>query len=191
MNNSKLQKPLDTVTFLRIRKWYILAFAGIALTIICAQILIQNHLNSQLNDSRVINVAGRQRAYSQKLVKEVLLLKETPNTDDEQHLISELKKTVSVWKASHQGLQSGDESLHLPEENDTEILALFQALEPHHSAMVTAVDRLIAFEAENNSITAEILNLLVENQNDILLVVSRPLSIKASSSLITGVIKDQ
>ena len=77
MSNSTLQKPLDTTTFLRVRKWYLLAFAGIALTIIIAQLLIQTHLNSQLDDSRVINVAGRQRALSQKLVKEVLLVKET------------------------------------------------------------------------------------------------------------------
>lgn len=157
MNNSKLQKPLDTATFLRIRKWYILAFAGIALTIISAQILIQSHLNSQLSDSRVINVAGRQRAYSQKLVKEVLLLKEIPAYSDKQHLLSEIKKTLSVWKASHQGLQSGNESLNLPVEEDVEILALFQKLEPHHSAMVKTVEHLIAFDAKNGSITPEIL----------------------------------
>ncbi|MEM7381539.1 MAG: histidine kinase, partial [Bacteroidota bacterium] len=64
MQDPKQQQALDTATFLRVRKWYLLAFATIALTIIVAQILIQQHLNSQLNDSRVINVAGRQRAFS-------------------------------------------------------------------------------------------------------------------------------
>ena len=75
MADHKHQKPLDIETFLRVRKWYLLAFAGIAATIIIAQILIQSHLNSQLDDSRVINVAGRQRAFSQKLVKEVSFVK--------------------------------------------------------------------------------------------------------------------
>ena len=89
MSNNKHQQPLDTTTFLRIRKWYLLAFAGIALTVIAAQILIQIHLNSQLDDSRVINVAGRQRAFSQKLVKETLLLGETENPKEREIIIWE------------------------------------------------------------------------------------------------------
>ena len=68
MMEGEKQQALDTATFLRVRKWYLLAIAAIALTVIFAQILIQQHLDSQLNDSRVINVAGRQRAFSQKLV---------------------------------------------------------------------------------------------------------------------------
>lgn len=86
----KFEQPLDSSTFLRIRKWYLLALAAIALTIIVAQILIQVHLNAQLDDSRVINVAGRQRAYSQKLVKEALLLKQSGS--DKKQILTELKK---------------------------------------------------------------------------------------------------
>ena len=74
MSDNVKKLALDTATFLRIQKWYLLAIAGIALTIVIAQVLIQQHLNSQLNDSRIINVAGRQRAFSQKLVKETLLI---------------------------------------------------------------------------------------------------------------------
>ena len=88
MNSNKLQQPLDTETFQRMRKWYIIALASIALTIIVAQILIQGHLNSQLDDSRVINVAVRQRAYSQKLVKEVLLLKGSLEATQKQIITS-------------------------------------------------------------------------------------------------------
>ena len=55
MSKSQLERPLDSATFVRIRKWYLLALAGIAITIIIAQILIQLHLNSQLDDSRVIS----------------------------------------------------------------------------------------------------------------------------------------
>jgi len=65
---------LDNATFYKFRRVYFLAFLLIAGTVIVAQILIQKHLNSQLNDSRIINIAGRQRMLSQKLVKEVLFL---------------------------------------------------------------------------------------------------------------------
>ena len=131
MPNSKHQQPLDTTTFLRIRKWYLLALAGVALTIIIAQLLIQTHLNSQLNDSRVINVAGRQRALSQKLVKEVLLLNQTNEIENRKQIVSELAQTVTVWKASHEGLQKGNLDMNLPIEEDAEILTLFKNIDPH------------------------------------------------------------
>lgn len=146
MPSSNHQKPLDTTTFLRVRKWYLLALAGIALTIIIAQILIQTHLNSQLSDSRVINVAGRQRAFSQKLVKEVLLLNDTSSPEKKKGIISEIERTLSVWKASHKGLQLGDPTLNLPPENNAEILSLFQNLDPHHKAMVSATEEILSQE---------------------------------------------
>lgn len=187
-------KSLDTTTFLRIRKWYLLALAGIALTIIAAQILIQTHLNSQLNDSRVINVAGRQRALSQKLVKEALLLDKIGSSRLEnetvseagpdasvarqdssstgqvlyrtQHIVSEIEKTLKVWKASHEGLQRGSAEMNLPEEKDNEIRALFDAIDVHHTTMVKAAERILAKNASEN-IAAE-LSVLLLNERDFL-----------------------
>lgn len=146
MPNSRHQKTPDTTTFLRIRKWYLLALAGIALTIIITQLLIQTHLNSQLNDSRVINFAGRQRALSQKLVKEVLLLKDTTKPEDRQEITTEIERTLLVWKTSHKGLQSGNLEMNLSEEEDAEILSLFQNIDPHHKAMVNAAEAILSQE---------------------------------------------
>ena len=143
MTDSSLTKPPDTETFQRIRKWYLFALAGIALTIIVAQVLIQQHLNSQLDDSRVINVAGRQRAFSQKLVKEVLLLKETSDTELRQQILSEVALTLAVWKASHRGLQQGDDTLNLPVEKDVAVLALFRKIDPFHTAMAKAAEDIL------------------------------------------------
>ncbi|TMM56684.1 PAS domain-containing protein [Maribacter algarum] len=168
MPNSKHQKALDTTTFLRIRKWYLLALAAIALTIVVAQILIQTHLNSQLNDSRVINVAGRQRAFSQKLVKEVLLLNNASSPKEKQEIISEIEKTLSIWKASHKGLQMGDEALNLPPEKDAEILGLFQDLDPHHAAMVGATEKILSNEGIATIDFLELETILLENERSFL-----------------------
>ncbi|MEO0528050.1 MAG: type IV pili methyl-accepting chemotaxis transducer N-terminal domain-containing protein, partial [Bacteroidota bacterium] len=149
MTQSKHKQSLDTATFQRIQKWYLLALAAIAVTIIIAQILIQQHLNSQLNDSRVINVAGRQRAYSQKLVKEVLLLKSTvADPEEKNRLLNEIQQTLTVWKASHDGLQYGNADLGLPVETNQQILLLFQELSPHHSVMVSAVEDILDHTAQ-------------------------------------------
>ncbi|MER3374926.1 MAG: type IV pili methyl-accepting chemotaxis transducer N-terminal domain-containing protein [Allomuricauda sp.] len=144
MKKSDQQQTLDVSTFLRIRKWYLLALSAIAVTIIVAQILIQQHLNSQLDDSRVINVAGRQRAYSQKLVKEALLLnQENLGEGEQQELLEKLKSTLYIWKISHEGLQKGNDSIGLPKEDNVSILKHFEELSPHHNAMVGAVETIL------------------------------------------------
>jgi two-component system, NarL family, sensor histidine kinase DegS len=60
--------------FSRLGTWYILALSVIATVAIIGQLLIQKHLKNQLSDSRVVNVAGKQRMLSQKITKAVLLL---------------------------------------------------------------------------------------------------------------------
>ena len=144
MRRSNQQQALDVSTFLRIRKWYLLALSAIAITIISAQILIQQHLNSQLYDSRVINVAGRQRAYSQKLVKEALLLNSDRFGDEEREkLLTTLQNTLNIWKTSHSGLQNGNDSIGLPKEENESILQHFEELSPYHNAMVNAVESML------------------------------------------------
>ncbi|WP_430908345.1 ATP-binding protein [Maribacter sp. 2-571] len=172
MTKGKHHKSLDTTTFLRIRKWYLWALAAIALTIIIAQVLIQLHLNSQLNDSRVINVAGRQRAYSQKLVKAVLLLTRTTDKTQEHTVIKEIQKTLEVWKTSHLALQLGADSLNIPMEDDPAILSLFQKLQPHHSAMVMSGEHILKTgkAGKNGSKTAmdADVSILLENERPFL-----------------------
>ena len=169
MPNSKHEKPLDTATFLRIRKWYLLALAGIALTIIIAQVLIQTHLNSQLNDSRVINVAGRQRALSQKLTKEILLLEDATAPANITKIRSEIQQTLTVWEASHLGLQKGSTEMNLPVEEDVEIRFLFENLDLHYAAMVNAAKAITSEEKINDDFSHQ-KYVLLENERDFLLL---------------------
>lgn len=158
--NGQKHQTLDTLTFLRVRKWYILALATIALTIVIAQILIQNHLDSQLSDSRVINVAGRQRAYSQKLVKESLLLQKGV---EDTSLPERLKETLYVWETSHSGLLYGNDSIGLPKEENPEIIQLFTELQPHHTTMVEAVKSILQKQKTKIAIDQEV-NTLLQNE---------------------------
>lgn len=166
------QPPLDTATFLSIRKWYILALSGIALLIIVAQILIQEHLTSQLSDSRVINVAGRQRAFSQKLVKEALVLSQLPDRALNTGVVSDFRETLQVWKVAHQGLQFGNDSLGLPKEEDPEILALFEAIQPYHLDMVAAAESMLADLGDINGAELQVnsgdVEVLLDNERPFL-----------------------
>lgn len=164
MPNKTHQKTIDTVTFLRIRKRYLLALAGIALTIIVAQILVQTHLNTQLNDSRIINVAGRQRALSQKLVKEVLLLEKTNLVKDRQQIVAEIEQTLFVWKASQTALQFGNVEMNLPITKNQEIISLFKKIDIHYKVMVTATEELLSQDNPANTNWSNYVEILLDNE---------------------------
>ncbi|WP_222937114.1 ATP-binding protein [Cytophaga sp. FL35] len=136
-----------------------MAFAGIALTIIIAQILIQSHLNSQLSDSRIINVAGFQRAYSQKLTKEVLLIKDLFPEKNIDHVVQKMNETLETWKSRHVGLQMGSKELTLPKETNEEVLQLFTQVEPHHTAMVTAAEKIVELHLQKKLSTDQLAGL--------------------------------
>ncbi|PKB43228.1 PAS domain S-box-containing protein [Cellulophaga sp. RHA19] len=167
MSGNKLEKSLDTTTFLRIRKWYLLALLAIAFSIVFSQVLVQMHLNSQLDDSRVINVAGRQRAYSQKLVKDILLLNRYTSNEEKKQILHNTKNTLDVWRISHNALQFGNDSMGLPKEENKEILALLKKITPHHTAMMSAANNTIHLKSNNirDSISLEKdITILLKNE---------------------------
>lgn len=142
MATSVRKDSLDTAIFQKIRTRYLLAFAAIALIVIFAQVLIQLHLNTQLSDSKIINIAGRQRALSQKLVKEVLLLKDEYPSAKSTNLLQDISATTQLWKTSHNALRYGDQVLEIPVETNDTIIQLFSSLDTEFDQMTQAVNLL-------------------------------------------------
>lgn len=133
--------------FARLGTWYILALSIIATIILIGQLLIQSHLKDQVDDSRVVNVAGKQRMLSQRISKTILLLQQTDSLN-RQELISELQQSLALWKVSQDGLLHGNDSLHLPGENSAEIVALFERVNAHFQPMyASAVSILSAVQS--------------------------------------------
>jgi len=122
--------------------WYILALSTIATIIIVGQGLIQDHLNDQLNDSRVINVAGRQRMLSQKITKLSLLIQH--NHGDSSRHMEELASTLDLWQNSHEGLKAGDEILKLPGDNSPAIDSMFSEIQTHFDIIARNASNLVS-----------------------------------------------
>lgn len=112
--------------FSRLSTLYILALSAIATSIIIGQFLIQNFLKDQFYDSRVINVAGRQRMLSQKISKIVLKMEKADETGEMAALYQDLKATSYLWKTSQEGLLYGNDTLHLPGSNSNTIKKMFE-----------------------------------------------------------------
>lgn len=133
----------STSIFKKLSHRYFVALGILALIIIVSQVLVQNHLRYQLNDSRIVNVAGRQRMLSQKLSKEVLQIS-TSNTPANRLSIKEsISKTLQNWTEAHAGLKKGDTGLGLPGENSPVILQMFEDIEPHYQAIQEGAQLII------------------------------------------------
>src|SRR5687767_6872334 len=88
--------------FSRLGTWYILALSIIATVTIVGQVLIQSHLKTQLSDSRVVNVAGKQRMLSQKITKTVLLFRDAQTAEERVDILGSLKSSVVLWRLSQE-----------------------------------------------------------------------------------------
>ncbi len=148
-------KTLDQYTFNRLRRLYIIALGAIAISLLTSQFLIRSYLNDQNDDSKLINVAGRQRMLSQKLTKEVLLLSINRLNPTTSALIDSINTTKSEWEKAHQALQFGDEQLGLETGNSPEISEMFSAIQPAYDQVIQSTQSMITLsqsELEDESI---------------------------------------
>ena len=150
-----IRESIDTIAFRKLKKMYLFALITIAITVLLSQFLIQYNLKNQLSDSRIINISGRQRMLSQKLVKEILILNATPNATKE---LENLKKTISVWKFNHYALQNGNDSLGFPKQKSPVISKLFLEIKPNFEAIIQATT---AFLKDKNQ---KAIPIILENE---------------------------
>jgi PAS domain S-box-containing protein len=161
----------------RLQNTYIIALSLIALLSIGSQYLVRTNIESQTADSRVINVAGRQRMLSQKLTKTALILVNHRDSlaDRAQYLkrLKELKETLDLWTRSHIGLQAGNVSMQLPVLENDSIKLAFEKITPSYQAMVSASNAILdSLLLVNEEMKASIFNqnlaLILESEGGFL-----------------------
>jgi signal transduction histidine kinase/CheY-like chemotaxis protein len=158
----------------RLRVVYGLALACIALTLISSSFLMQYAIRNNAGDSRIINLAGRQRMLSQRLTKCVLALEVGSEPAQPSARQAELEIALRDWKAAHLGLQHGDERLGLPaREHSTAIRQLFADLEPHHARMVAALAPLAATPRVEAGVLHATAEVMLEEEPSFLALMDR------------------
>ncbi|MEM1137380.1 MAG: histidine kinase [Bacteroidota bacterium] len=126
--SQKKNRRIDKRAFKRLILLYSIAVAAIALIIIVSERYLQIQLNRQLYDSRVVNLAGKQRMFSQKITKELLLISHTKDAKERKAILITLKKSLNTWTKTHFALINGDSSLNLPKNNELKIKQRFDKL---------------------------------------------------------------
>ncbi len=106
------------------RAYYLLVVSIIVITI-AIQTIIQYSLNKQRSTAMIVNLSGRQRALSQRLLNELYSCR-YHNCD-----FAELKLTLNKLYQMHNILQVGSENLGIDKLTDKDIQANFIKLEPH------------------------------------------------------------
>ncbi len=137
--------------FRRIGILYVLALSGIALVIIASQALVQSYIGKQEYDSRVINLAGRQRMLSQKISKLALQIGEGETLAKAKEAGQELDKTLSLWRQTHQGLLHGDKALGVNGEKSAIVDSMYQKITPYYNAMINSGASLLQLLAQPSS----------------------------------------
>ena len=147
--------------FGRLGTWYALALCAVATVAVIGQVLIQSHLNDQLSDSRVVNVAGKQRMLSQKLSKTVLLLKDNQTEEDRRQILNDLKRSVHLWKVSQDGLLHGNDSLKLPGKNSETVDKMFASVAHDFEEMHRNSEQIVSFLEKDLRVTYDSLQTAV------------------------------
>ncbi len=149
--------------FSRLGSLYIVALSVVATVVILGQVLIQMHLRDQLTDSRVVNVAGRQRMLSQSITKYALFLAPDQTEEKRKDIHSKLSASLTRWKISQEGLLHGNDSLNLPGGNSEKVRAMFTAISPHFNTLYTSGSQIDAELNKNLLADYEILKSHIDN----------------------------
>ncbi|MET0945731.1 MAG: ATP-binding protein [Flavobacterium sp.] len=147
------QETADKITFKNLRRLYFFALWTIAVTIIISQVLVQYNLKQQLSDSKIINISGKQRMLSQKIVKEVLILHYVSDISSKKQ-IAHLKNVLSLWKNNQNSLENGSDSLAFPKEKSETLDKLYLEIKPSFNNIVKTTDLfLLNLEQKSNLTT--------------------------------------
>jgi two-component system sensor histidine kinase DegS len=141
----------DKTSFKKLRRLYIFALITIAITVILSQLLIQYNLYSQLSDSKIINISGKQRMLSQRLTKEILVLNFITDSLQEKEQIAKVSKTISEWKSNHNSLVNGNDSLGFPKEKNPILKKYFENLKPNFDTLLKASSTFLDNKRQNKN----------------------------------------
>ena len=154
------------ISFKNLRRLYIFALLTIAITVLLSQLLIQYNLHSQLSDSKIINVSGKQRMLSQKLTKEILILNFIADAKNNKKDIEKADEIIKIWTFNQNALEKGNDSLGFPKEKSKELSDLFVAIKPNFNNIVNAAtvfldNKKLGIKDKENQ---ELVQIILENQ---------------------------
>lgn len=142
---------------------------------------IQELLYGGKSDALVINVAGRQRALSQKITKTILAIRflstVLPSPARVAARADELRTALAQWQKADKGLSNGDLLLGLPGKPSNKIILLRQEIDPLFK-LIHANGEIIAAGVNSDGMLTINVNLLNRIADEVLIAEVRYLAIQ-------------
>ena len=119
-----------------------LFLATLVLGIFVSQFIIYSSVKSSRVDSRIINVAGSQRMYSQQISKQALLLSKEPTSLEFR---TTMEKALDMLEMQHWALQHGsaDIGLEVSRSNSAATRSLFDSMQDSYMGMTSSAREML------------------------------------------------
>lgn len=135
-------------TYKKIIRRYLLASVILVVLFVSRQAIVQYQIEHEENMSTVINIAGRQRMLSQKIVKDMSMIVHENDKKKKGYFISDLKESIIILQKSQNNLINGNEQEGLSGNNSEVIDYMFNNIENDFQNLVhKSNDFLTAFES--------------------------------------------
>jgi signal transduction histidine kinase/CheY-like chemotaxis protein len=121
---------------------YVTALAIIGGLAIAGEVFRERVLDSQRSNTRIVNIAGRQRMLSQRLVKEVALAFHAADSATARGLLTARDSTLEAWAAGRRILLDGDAEQDYIALADGPLRSRLLAIAPLVDSMRTAAGEL-------------------------------------------------
>ncbi len=126
-----------------LRRRYLWALGAVAALVLVDQAVVQPLLVRLNAYAPAINVAGRQRMLSQKLVKEGLAWQAQSDLAARARRRNEFEQTLQAWTSAHELLAQGAEGFSGIGVDAPRVAAAWRELGPHYAAMNAAAAALL------------------------------------------------
>ncbi len=131
---------------------YILAMIAIIISLLFSEYMVQKTLQNQRFDAAEVNFSGRQRMLSQRMTKNVSLLKEAVTAEEVNSYLEQLERDLADFKAAHHSLLNGNARMELDAESSEPILKLFEEAEEPFAIIHRSIQEIIKAGNDTNQI---------------------------------------
>lgn len=152
---------------MKIKHTYLITILTIFGIIVAVNLAFNAYLKESENDADIINLSGKQRMISQRIVwKAMQFQRSALGHKNTQTQLQDIAFLLSQFKKVHVGLQTGNKKMQLAKLSNPEIKHLFRRVNPHFRTFVGAVENLIDTQNSNN--LDQQINTILRSQNNYL-----------------------
>ncbi len=147
--------------FFSLRRLYLFIIITITFLIFFSWSSNQYFIEKQLGDSRIINLSGRQRMLSQKIVKIILHLNSNLVKNQDIYL-QRLKDSLSIWNKVHYALQNGNKTLNIESNLSLVTKEFYKIINIYHQKINLLINNFITNLEKNSTRNSHIIHPLLE-----------------------------